>query len=308
MGFQADSSKSSSSTVIASPENWLAGGGETGRLIRSVDWSKTPLGPIESWPQNLRTTVSAVANALTPELELALGHRDWAKELEQAKRELEAFSYSVSHDLRAPLRAIDGFSKALLHEYGDKLDEQGNRYLDRVRAAAKRMGALIDGLLSLSRISRATLRRECVSLTELARGATAAIREHDPSRSISIEIASGLQAHGDARLIAIVFENLLGNAWKFTANQPQAQIAVGQENEGKETIFFVRDNGAGFDMAYADKLFAPFQRLHEEREFEGMGIGLATVQRIISRHGGRVWAEAETGKGATFRFTLGNSR
>lgn len=308
MGFQADSSKSSSSTVIASPENRLACGGEMDELIRSMDWSKTPLGPIESWPESLRTTVSAVASALAPELELAQVRREWAKELEQANKELEAFSYSISHDLRAPLRAIEGFSKALLHEYGDKLDEQGNRYLDRVRAAAQRMGALIDGLLNLSRISRAKLRRESVSLTELAHGAAATLCERDPSRSVSIEIAGELQAYGDAHLIAIVLENLLGNAWKFTANQPRAQIAIGQENEGNETIFFVRDNGAGFDMAYADKLFAPFQRLHQEREFEGMGIGLAIVQRIVSRHGGRVWAEAEAGKGATFRFTLGNPR
>jgi light-regulated signal transduction histidine kinase (bacteriophytochrome) len=304
MGFEAGSSKNSSSTAIASRENWLACGGEMDKLIRSIDWSKTPLGPLESWSQSLRTTVSAVANALAPELELAEVRRERAKELEQANRELEAFSYSISHDLRAPLRAIEGFSKALLHEYGDKLDEQGSRYLDRVRAAAQRMSTLIDGLLKLSRISRAKLRRERVNLTDLARGAVAALR--DPSRSVSIEIAGELQAYGDGRLIAIVFENLLGNAWKFTANQPQARIAVGQENEGNETIFFVRDNGAGFDMAYADKLFAPFQRLHDEREFEGTGIGLAIAQRIVSRHGGRIWAEAEAGKGATFRFTLGN--
>jgi len=308
MGYRADSSKSSSPTAIAGAENRLAEGGEIGKLIRSMDWSKTPLGPIESWPQSLRTTVSAVVNALAPELEFAQVRREWAKELEQANRELEAFSYSISHDLCAPLRAIEGFSKALLHEYGDRLDEQGSRYLDRVRAAAQRMATLIDGLLNLSRISRASLRKERVILTELARGAATALRERDPSRSASIEIAGGLQAYCDAPLIAIVFENLLGNAWKFTANQPQAQIVVGQEKEGNETIFFVRDNGAGFNMAYADRLFAPFQRLHGEREFEGTGIGLATVQRIISRHGGRIWAEAETGKGATFRFTLENLR
>jgi light-regulated signal transduction histidine kinase (bacteriophytochrome) len=308
MGYRADSSKSSSPTAIAGAENRLAEGGEMGKLIRSMDWSKTPLGPIESWPESLRTTVRAVADALAPELELAQVRGEWAKELEQANRELEAFSYSISHDLCAPLRAIEGFSKALLHEYGDRLDEQGSRYLDRVRAAAQRMATLIDGLLNLSRISRASLRKERVSLTELARGAATALRERDPSRSVSIEIAGGLQAYCDALLIAIVFENLIGNAWKFTASQPQAQIAVGQEKEGNETIFFVRDNGAGFNMAYADRLFAPFQRLHGEREFEGTGIGLATVQRIISRHRGRIWAEAETGKGATFRFTLENPR
>jgi len=196
----------------------------------------------------------------------------------------------------------------LLDEYREKLDEQGCLYLDRVCAAAKKMATLIDDLLNLSRISRSTLRREAVNLTELAHGTLAALRERDPARHVSIEIADGLQAHGDPHLIAIVFENLLGNAWKFTAKNPQAQITAGQENKRNETVFFVRDNGAGFNMAYADKLFAPFQRLHSDSEFEGTGIGLATVQRIVSRHGGRIWAEAEVGEGATFRFTLANTQ
>ncbi len=241
-------------------------------------------------------------------LELARVRREWANELEKANRELEAFSYSVSHDLRAPLRAIDGFSKMLLDEYGEKLDEQGCLYLDRVCAAAKKMAALIDDLLNLSRISRATLRREPVNLTELAQSTLATLRERSPSRDVSIKIAAGLQAHGDARLIVIVLENLLGNAWKFTAKNLRAEIAVGQENRRNETVFFVRDNGAGFDMTCADKLFTPFQRLHLDSDFEGTGIGLATVQRVISRHGGRVWTEAEIGKGATFYFTLGDPR
>src|SRR5882724_9111485 len=233
--------------------------------------------------------------------------KEWAKEREQANKELEAFSYSISHDLRAPLRAIDGFSRALLDEYRDKLDQQGSRYLDRVRTAAQRMAALIDDLLHLSRISRAALRKEPVSLSELARAVADTLRERDPSRTVSIEIAGGLQAHGDARLITIVLESLLGNAWKYTSKCSNAQIAVGQETQDDETAFFVRDNGAGFDMAYADKLFAPFQRLHQDSDFEGTGIGLATVQRVISRHGGRIWAEAQVGKGATFRFTLGKN-
>jgi signal transduction histidine kinase len=241
-------------------------------------------------------------------LELARIRSEWTSEVERANKELEAFSYSVSHDLRAPLRAIDGFSKALLDQCGQQLGEQGCRYLDRVRTSVQRMARLIDDLLNLSRISRATLRREPVNLTDLARVTVAALRERDPSRSISVEIAGGLQACGDPRLIAIVFENLLGNAWKFTTKNLQAQIVVGQENKENETVFFVRDNGAGFHMAYVDKLFAPFQRLHRDSDFEGTGIGLATVQRIISRHGGRVWAEAEVGKGATFRFTLRDIR
>ena len=283
---------------------------------RRKNGSEFPIAlALSSWKTREGTFFTAILSDITERKRAEESLEQHRSELAQsnaefaaANKELETFSYSVSHDLRAPLRAIDGFSKVLLHEYGEKLDEQGCRYVDRVGAAAQRMAMLIDDLLTLSRISRATLRREPVSLTELARGTVAALRERDPSRSVSIEIAGGLQAHGDARLIAIVFDNLLGNAWKFTAKHPQAQIAVGQENKGKETIFFVRDNGAGFDMAYADKLFAPFQRLHRDSDFEGTGIGLATVQRIISRHGGRIWAEAEVGKGATFRFTLGNTR
>jgi signal transduction histidine kinase len=241
-------------------------------------------------------------------LELARVRREWAKELEQANNELEAFSYSVSHDLRAPLRAIDGFSKTLLDEYGKKLDEKACGYLSRVRAGTQRMAALIDDLLNLSRINRAPLRKDSISLTEMARSVTAELQEKEPSRKVLIEIADGLAARGDARLVTVVLVNLLGNAWKFTARQQEAQIAVGQEKKENETVFSVRDNGAGFDMAYADKLFAPFQRLHSDSEFEGTGIGLATVQRIISRHGGRIWAESEVGKGTSFFFTLGGDQ
>jgi signal transduction histidine kinase len=240
-------------------------------------------------------------------LELARIRREWAKELERANQELEAFSYSVSHDLRAPLRVIDGFSKVLLDTYSEKLDEEGRRYLDRVRAGTHKMSVLIDDLLNLSRISRAPLRKELINLTELARNVIAELQEKEPSRKVTIEIADGLAARGDARLTTVVLVNLLGNAWKFTAKHPEAQIAVGQEKKGNETVFTVRDNGAGFDMAYVDKLFAPFRRLHLESEFEGTGIGLATVHRIISRHGGRIWAESAVGKGTTFFFTLGGS-
>jgi signal transduction histidine kinase len=241
-------------------------------------------------------------------LELARVRREWANELERANKELEAFSYSVSHDLRAPLRAIDGFSKALLDEYSGKLDEQACHYLHRVRTGIQKMSGLINDLLDLSRISRVHLRKQPISLTELARGVVAELHDKEPSRNVAIEIAEGLAAAGDARLVTIVLVNLLGNAWKYTAKQPESQIAFGQENRGDETVFYVRDNGAGFNMAHADKLFAPFQRLHRDSEFEGTGIGLATVQRIISRHGGRIWAEAVINEGATFFFTLGGVR
>jgi signal transduction histidine kinase len=229
-------------------------------------------------------------------------------QLDAANKELEAFSYSVSHDLRAPLRAIDGFSKALLDEYSEKLDQQACHYLHRIRGGIQRMSALTNDLLNLSRISRAHLRKEPVSLTEIARDVVAELRDKEPIRRVAIDISEGLNAGGDAHLVTIVLVNLLGNAWKYTAKQPEARIAFGQENRGDETVFYVRDNGAGFDMAYADKLFAPFQRLHQDSDFEGTGIGLATVQRIISRHGGRTWAEAAVDVGATFYFTLGDVR
>jgi signal transduction histidine kinase len=242
-------------------------------------------------------------------LELARTRREWASELERANKELEAFSYSVAHDLRAPLRAIDGFSKALIEEYSDKLDEQACRYLDRVRLGTQKMSGLIDDLLSLSRINRSPMHKEAISLTELARQALGELQHRDPSRTMSLDIADGLVAQGDARLLSIVLVNLLGNAWKYTAKQPSPRIAFRQkQNDDNETVFYVADNGAGFDMEYADKLFSPFQRLHQDSEFEGSGIGLATVQRIISRHGGRIWAEAAVDQGATFFFTLGEKR
>jgi signal transduction histidine kinase len=241
-------------------------------------------------------------------LELSRVRQAWANELEQANKELESFSYSVSHDLRAPLRAIDGFSKALLDGYAEKLDKQACHYLERVRTGIQKMSGLIDDLLDLSRVSRAVLRKELVSLTDQARGVIAELQSKEPARKVAIEIADGLSARGDARLITIVLVNLLGNAWKYTGKLPEPRIAFGQENKGDETVFYVRDNGAGFDMAYADKLFAPFQRLHQDSEFEGTGIGLATVQRIVSRHGGRIWVEAAIDEGATFYFTLGGIR
>jgi signal transduction histidine kinase len=230
--------------------------------------------------------------------------RDANDELGRANKELEAFSYSVSHDLRAPLRAVDGFSKALLDRHSATLDAEGRHYLERVRAATVRMSALIDDLLELSRIARAPLRAEtAVDLSAVARKIADELRRQDPARDVVVEIADGLEARGDRQLLAIVLENLLGNAWKFTARRAGAHVWFGREPGG---AFFVRDDGAGFDMAYADKLFAPFQRLHRAADFEGTGVGLATVQRVVARHGGRIWARGAVGEGATFLFTLGD--
>ncbi len=226
-------------------------------------------------------------------------------ELAAINRELEAFSYSVSHDLRAPLRAIDGFSQALLEDYGNQLDAGAQDYLRRVRASAQRMARLIDDLLNLSRVTRAPLHYERVDLSAMAREVVAALRETAPGRAVTMHIAEGLSAEGDAALLRIALENLLGNAWKYTARTAQARIEFGSQIHDDERVFFVRDNGAGFDMKYANKLFGAFQRLHHPQEFEGTGVGLATVQRIIHRHGGRIWAEGEPDKGACFYFTLG---
>ena len=217
-----------------------------------------------------------------------------------ANRELEAFSYSVAHDLRAPLRAIDGFSQALLEDYAGKLDQQGRDFLGRVRAAAQRMAALIDDLLALSRLSRSEMKLERVDLSKLGKEVAAELSRRDPKREVDVRVADGLTVRADPRLLRVALDNLLGNAWKFTSQRPSAHIELGAHNGH----FFVRDDGVGFDMAHAEKLFGAFQRLHAEREFEGTGIGLATVARIVHRHGGQVWAEGQPGKGATFFFTL----
>lgn len=224
-------------------------------------------------------------------------------ELSRSNRELESFSYSVSHDLRTPLRTIDGFSQALLEDYGDRFDETGQDYLNRVRAASQRMGDLIDALLTLSRVSRYNLARNPVALSELAHAVIAELQENSPERQIEIQIADDLDAEGDVHLLRTLLENLLSNAWKYTSTIEHAKIEFNHREENGETVYFIRDNGVGFDMRYVGKLFGAFQRLHGA-EFEGTGIGLATVQRIIQHHGGRVWAEGETGKGATFYFTL----
>jgi len=226
------------------------------------------------------------------------------EELSAANRELEAFSYSVSHDLRAPLRSVDGFSQEILEDYRDKLDENGIDSLRRVRAASQRMGLLIDGLLNLSRLSRSEIFRSRVDLSAVAHDIAENLRKTLPERKVEVVIAEGVVEDGDERLLYVLLQNLLGNAWKFTERVEKARLEFGAKKGEGMTIYYVRDNGAGFDMAYADKLFRPFQRLHDAADFSGTGIGLATVQRIIHRHGGKVWAEGEVGKGATFYFTL----
>jgi PAS domain S-box-containing protein len=223
---------------------------------------------------------------------------------EDANRELESFSYSVAHDLRTPLRAIDGFSQALAEDYGDRLDAEGRRYLARVRDSAQRMAELIDDLLTLSRVTRSELRRERVDLSALAHTVLAALQRLDPERRVEIVIAPGLVTDADPHLAAIALDNLLGNAWKFTAKRSDARIELGETICDGIVAYHVRDNGAGFDMAYRDKLFGVFQRLHSEAEFPGTGIGLATVARIAQRHRGRIWAEGALGAGATFYLTL----
>ena len=224
--------------------------------------------------------------------------------IKKLNQELEAFCYSVSHDLRTPLRSIDGFGLALMEDCSDRLDETGKDHLRRVRQATQQMGLLIDDLLNLSKVSRSEINRERVDLSRLARTIAEEIRSEDPGRRVSFEVAEGLSAFGDERLLKIAIENLLRNAWKYTSKHPSARIECGScERDGKK-VYYVRDDGVGFDMAYAGKLFGAFQRLHKATEFPGTGIGLATVQRIVHRHGGEVWAEAEVEKGATFYFTL----
>jgi light-regulated signal transduction histidine kinase (bacteriophytochrome) len=225
-------------------------------------------------------------------------------ELQAALKELESFSYSVSHDLRAPLRALDGFSRMLLDDYGDKLDDDAHHYLERIRQGAQQMATLINGLLELSRLNRSEIERRPIDLSALAGAVIDDLRETEPQRRVDVVIADGLVASADPGLSRTLLANLIGNAWKFTAKQATARIEVGVAEADGEPAYFVRDDGAGFDMAYAGKLFGAFQRLHGPDEFEGTGIGLATVQRIVRRHGGRVWAEAAVDKGATIFFTL----
>jgi light-regulated signal transduction histidine kinase (bacteriophytochrome) len=237
--------------------------------------------------------------------ELETRVRERTRELEAANRELESFSYSVSHDLRAPLRSLEGFSTALLDDYAGQLDDQAKQYLRYIRESSVLMARLIDDLLKLSRITRSEMTFEKVDLSEMAWNIVAKLRKTEPQREAEVIIASEIAAYGDHNLLRVVLENLLDNAWKFTGKTARARIEFGVTEQNGRRVYFMRDNGAGFDMKYADKLFQPFQRLHRASEFPGTGIGLATVQRIIRRHGGTVRAEGKAGEGAAFYFTLG---
>jgi light-regulated signal transduction histidine kinase (bacteriophytochrome) len=226
------------------------------------------------------------------------------EDLARKSSELEAFSYSVSHDLRAPLRSIDGFGQVLLEDHSAQLEPKAQDHLRRIRRAAQRMGELIDDLLTLSRIERADLHRERVDLSQLGRYVGDALAKSGPEHHVELRVAPNLTAEVDSRLIQILLENLLGNAWKFTAKAAAARIELGSVDRDGERVFLVRDNGAGFDQTYVDRLFHPFQRLHTETEFPGTGVGLAIVKRIVERHGGRVWAEGSVGAGAALYWTL----
>lgn len=291
--------------------------------LRSLDRQLGSLGLISARPETLDGRSVQVAREVAAQVSIALEQtrlrerlqgeaerleqqvRARTAELNEANSELEAFSYSVSHDLRAPLRAIDGFSQAVEDDTGNVLTPRSQRFFQKVKAASGRMAELIDGLLNLSRLSRADVLREPVDLSRLATEAIAELKAQEPGRHVEVSIQPGLSAVGDHRLLRVLFDNLLGNAWKFSSHQPDARIAVACTHQPEETVFSISDNGAGFDMAYAQKLFSPFQRMHSDREFPGTGIGLATVHRIVRRHGGRIWAESRVGEGATLFFTLG---
>lgn len=256
------------------------------------------------WLTLKRTAIIPLENEIQRRLKTEQALLQRTAELETANQELRAFSYSVSHDLRTPLRGIAGFSHALEEDYGDKLDETAKNYLARVRAATQQMGQIIDDLLSLSQVTRQELKKESVDLSQMAKEILHELQTKDPDRQNAFVITPHILAQGDHGLLKVVMINLLGNAWKYTSKHPKATIEFGLINQDDEAIYYVRDDGVGFDMRYVHKLFNPFQRLHAPSDFPGTGIGLATVARIIRRHGGHIWAEAEIEKGATFYFTL----
>jgi signal transduction histidine kinase len=285
---------------------------EVGELVEAFNAMLTEIerrtGELEASNRRLATEIQERTRSeeeiarLNQELESRVRTR--TAELESANRELEAFCSSVSHDLRAPLRAVDGFSQVLEQEYAAALPQEARRYLARIRGGTLRMAHLIEDLLNLSRVSRVTLERRQVDLATIATEVVDELRGGEPHRVVDISIWDGMMGYGDPRLLRAALENLISNAWKFTSRTEQARIEIGVLRDNAQTTYFVRDNGAGFDMAHCDKLFGAFQRLHSVREFPGTGVGLATVRRIVERHGGRIWADARVGKGAVFFFTL----
>jgi two-component system sensor histidine kinase/response regulator len=291
-----------------------------GYAVGAVDYLVKPVVPefvrskvavfVELAKKNelLRRQARLLAESEQAALELAETRAELVRDLEHKNRELESFSYAVSHALRAPLRRVDSFSRAVLESQGNRLDEEGKHFLSRVREASQHMSQLIDDVLYLSRVTRADLREQDVDLSAIAELVLSRLQEAEPQRRVERKIRPGIVVTGDGQLLKIAMDNLLENAWKFTANAADARVEFGMTQVAGETTYFVRDNGAGFDMTYADRLFGPFQRLHAQGDFPGNGIGLATVQRIIHRHGGKVWAEGLVGQGATFYFTLGRTR
>jgi signal transduction histidine kinase len=297
-------------TAVATRQDYFArapkfGEDELGQL---ADAFNQMLGRLEEQRKELQQQAKILEQRVaerTQELE----HRNEAlrrnaAELLAANTELDAFAYSVSHDLRAPLRSIDGFSQVVLEDYAGQLGDAGQDALRRVRAASQKMATLIDDLLKLARVTRAEMRTERVDLSGIAQEIVLDIQRATPERAVEFAITPGLEAQGDARLLRVVLDNLLRNGWKYTGKQPQPRVEFTAKDDNGDRVFVIKDNGAGFDMRYADKLFGVFQRLHSAAEFEGTGVGLATVRRIINRHGGRIWAEGAVDQGAAFYFTL----
>ena len=298
--------------AIGKPTNELELAMESGRFeddgwrVRkdgSRFWANVVVTPLQDQTGHLRGFVKITRDTSEKrKAEQELVRR--SAELEAANKELESFSYSVSHDLRAPLRGIDGFSQALQEDYASVLDATGKNYLARIRAGTRRMGVLIDDLINLARVTRAEMHRERIDLTKMAGDIVRELQAAEPERKILVKVDKGLAADGDNRLVRVALQNLLGNAWKFTAKRPDATIEFGTLGSNGSKAYYVRDNGAGFDPTYAARLFGAFQRLHSMDEFPGTGIGLATVQRIVHRHGGKAWAEGAVNQGATVYFTL----
>ena len=295
--------------LVATVAGWLIGRGlvaaadsrvrQITRTIEKASRDKEWSLRLDAQSGELGRLASALNELLAQMQDREIAIRRRTLEIEAVNKDLEAFAYSVSHDLRAPLGSIDGFSQALEMDYGDKLDENGREYIGWIKQAARQMRDLIDGMLQMSRLTRMEVERGEVDLSSIARNIAESLRQSNPERPVKFDIREGVHTVGDERLLRAVLENLMANAWKFTRNREPARIEFGAAGGA----YYVRDNGAGFDPTHASKMFRPFQRLHSSREFEGTGIGLATVQKIVERHGGKAWAEGEVGKGATIYFT-----